>query len=54
MNDERNAKDLLNDFDLMLSGYIASVNEGTVASEEESRLLITYTLLKSKVLAELK
>ena len=27
MNDERNTKDLLNDFDLMLSGYIASVNK---------------------------
>ena len=54
MNDERDAKDLLNDFDLMLSGYIALVTEGTVCSEVESRLLITYTLLKSKVLAELK
>ena len=48
MNEIRNAKDLLNDFDLMLMGYIASVNEGTVASEEESRLLITYTLLRAK------
>lgn len=54
MNEERDAKDLINDFDLMLSGYIASVNDGTVSPEEESRLLITYTLLKSKVLAELK
>lgn len=54
MNNKRNTKDLINDFDLMLSGYIASVNSGNVSPKEASRLLITYMLLKAKILAELK